>query len=211
MSSGPVHQDEGGAGVRSVAARIRSRRRELGLTLQDVAGRSDVSKSYLSQVETGKLSPSLGTLERISAALRLPTRALVADPGDYPAHGRSSDDRAVDLVDRRVFVTRRGERKQIAYAGGLPLELLTPDLQRQLEVTATSDPAGLWRDVVRHGNDSEEFVFVAEGEYELMLHDDVHRLRQGDSMCFYPESTFRVRAIGPEAGRAIWIALPPVF
>ncbi|RLV56226.1 XRE family transcriptional regulator [Aeromicrobium phragmitis] len=209
MSSLPQQPDDG-ADMRAVASRIRSRRQQLGLTLQDVAERSDVSKSYLSQVETAKLSPSLGTLERISAALRLPTKALMADPGDFSLAGARSEG-TPPLLDRRVFVTRKDRRKTLGYSGGAPLELLTPDLQRQLEVTMTTDPPDQWRDVERFGSDSEEFVFVLDGDYEVMLDEDVHHLKRRDSMYFYPTTTYRVRAVGSVPARAIWVALPPVF
>ena len=50
---------------------IRERRKALGLTLADMAKRTNVSLGYLSQIELGKNSASIETLYRISLALGL--------------------------------------------------------------------------------------------------------------------------------------------
>jgi transcriptional regulator with XRE-family HTH domain len=61
--------DRSGLDPTVVGARIRARRKHLGLTLQNVADAADVSKSFVSQIEIGKTWPSVGVLEQISAAL----------------------------------------------------------------------------------------------------------------------------------------------
>jgi FixJ family two-component response regulator len=53
----------------SLGAAIRERRKGLGLTLAQMAGRTDVSLGYLSQIELGKNSASIETLYRICLAL----------------------------------------------------------------------------------------------------------------------------------------------
>jgi DNA-binding response OmpR family regulator len=53
----------------ALGAAIRERRKGLGLTLAQMAQRSDVSLGYLSQIELGKNSASIQTLYQISVAL----------------------------------------------------------------------------------------------------------------------------------------------
>ncbi|MFO0806996.1 MAG: response regulator [Gemmataceae bacterium] len=55
--------------VEALGAAIRERRKSLGLTLAQMAGRTDVSLGYLSQIELGKNSASIETLYRICLAL----------------------------------------------------------------------------------------------------------------------------------------------
>src|SRR5690554_6423451 len=92
----------------AVGDRIRTRRRELGLTLTDVAQRTQLSKSFLSQVEIGKSWPSVNALAQISAVLDLPTRDLVGELGDHAA-GPARRVRIVedDEPDRTVRVVRK--------------------------------------------------------------------------------------------------------
>jgi transcriptional regulator with XRE-family HTH domain len=54
-----------------VGQAIRDRRKSLGLTLADLAKRTNVSLGYLSQIELGKNSASIETLYRIALGLRL--------------------------------------------------------------------------------------------------------------------------------------------
>jgi len=53
----------------SLGQAIRERRKSLGLTLAQMASRTDVSLGYLSQIELGKNSASIETLYRICLAL----------------------------------------------------------------------------------------------------------------------------------------------
>jgi DNA-binding response OmpR family regulator len=55
----------------SLGAVIRERRKALGLTLAQMAKRTNVSLGYLSQIELGKNSASIETLYRISLGLRV--------------------------------------------------------------------------------------------------------------------------------------------
>jgi DNA-binding XRE family transcriptional regulator len=50
---------------------IRERRKALGLTLAEMAKRTNVSLGYLSQIELGKNSASIETLYRIALGLRV--------------------------------------------------------------------------------------------------------------------------------------------
>jgi CheY-like chemotaxis protein len=54
-----------------LGAAIRERRKALGLTLADMAKRTNLSLGYLSQIELGKNSASIETLYRIALGLRV--------------------------------------------------------------------------------------------------------------------------------------------
>jgi mannose-6-phosphate isomerase-like protein (cupin superfamily) len=100
----------------------------------------------------------------------------------------------------------------LTYPGGRgPLQLLTPDLQRQFEVTEARDKPGQWHTVDRAGAEHEEFAFVVEGTYEIEINEDSHVVGAGDSFYLSPVPSYRFRAIGDTPARAIWIAIPPAF
>ena len=56
----------------AVGERIRSRRHELGLTLKQVANRTGLSVSLISQIELGKSAASMSTLHKLATALGVP-------------------------------------------------------------------------------------------------------------------------------------------
>ena len=62
----------------SLGMAIRERRKGLGLTLAQMASRTDVSLGYLSQIELGKNSASIETLYRICLALGIKMAELFA-------------------------------------------------------------------------------------------------------------------------------------
>jgi transcriptional regulator with XRE-family HTH domain len=55
--------------VEIIGQRIRQLRESRGMTQSQLQARSRVSRSYLSRIESGQMTPSLGTLEKISEAL----------------------------------------------------------------------------------------------------------------------------------------------
>src|ERR1700722_14200604 len=55
--------------VKNIGQRIRQLRESRGMTQSQLQARSRVSRSYLSRIESGQMTPSLGTLEKISEAL----------------------------------------------------------------------------------------------------------------------------------------------
>ena len=55
--------------VENIGQRIRQLRDSRGMTQSQLQARSRVSRSYLSRIESGQMTPSLGTLEKISEAL----------------------------------------------------------------------------------------------------------------------------------------------
>ena len=57
---------------------VRERRRQLGLTQEQLSLRSELHQRWISNVETGRRNPSYGSLRRLAAALELSTSELVA-------------------------------------------------------------------------------------------------------------------------------------
>ena len=67
--------------VENIGQRIRQLRESRGMTQSQLQARSRVSRSYLSRIESGQMTPSLGTLEKIAEALRRRSEPLLR-PGD---------------------------------------------------------------------------------------------------------------------------------
>jgi transcriptional regulator with XRE-family HTH domain len=60
---------------------MRDRRERLGLTLRDLAARSGVSSSMISDIERQRKSPTIWTLAALADALEVPLAALVSIAG----------------------------------------------------------------------------------------------------------------------------------
>ena len=100
----------------SIGTRIRAVRTLRGLSSSELANQAGVSRGLISQLELDRANPSIETLRRIAAALDSPIAAFF---DDEPANG---------------IVVRRNERKTLKVPrSGLTYQLLTPDLNRQIE------------------------------------------------------------------------------
>jgi len=66
------------AGLR-VAAQVKDIRRARHLSQRQLAGRMQVPRTYISKIENGKAIPTLGSLERLAAALEVDICQLVRD------------------------------------------------------------------------------------------------------------------------------------
>src|SRR3712207_3101710 len=68
-----------GTHVEALGPKLRKKRRRLGLTLDELAGRTSISKPYLSLIETGRVNnpPSDEKLRRLEQALGFPSGELL--------------------------------------------------------------------------------------------------------------------------------------
>ncbi|MFG6431860.1 helix-turn-helix domain-containing protein [Roseateles sp. LYH14W] len=57
--------------IEALAVEIKARRQELALTQEDLAGRCDLDRPFISLIEVGKKQPTISVLYRLSSALEL--------------------------------------------------------------------------------------------------------------------------------------------
>lgn len=65
--------------LKIIGKRIKARRAEIGMTQQELAAKAKISKSYLSQIENGKQSIRLGTVDKIITALECGLEIIQVD------------------------------------------------------------------------------------------------------------------------------------
>ena len=59
---------------------VQERRRELGLTQEDLEGLTGLRRSYISDLERGRRNPTIRALQRLADALQTEPAALVRLP-----------------------------------------------------------------------------------------------------------------------------------
>src|SRR3954452_12635102 len=79
--------DHGKAWLDALGALIRAQRMTAGLSLRELAVRTNVSNAYLSQIERGLHEPSISVLGAIAEALDIPLATLLARAGLLPERG----------------------------------------------------------------------------------------------------------------------------
>lgn len=190
MSESLIAQD----GDVDVGERLRRVRRLRRLTLRDVAERAGVSESFVSQVERGRTSPSVASLQRISAALGLAVSDLFAENGG-----------------ERPRVLRRDDRHSIGFGTGRKA-LLTPKPLQHLEVVvAEFDPGGSTGDEAYAHGDSEELLLVVAGRVRVELGGERYELGAGDCVQYRSSTPHRVVNVGDERAEVLFVVSPPSY
>lgn len=72
----PESQDEEENLYKSIGSKIKKSRSQKKMTLKDLSEQTGLSISLLSQLEHGKISPSLSTLMKLSKTLKLPLKTM---------------------------------------------------------------------------------------------------------------------------------------
>jgi transcriptional regulator with XRE-family HTH domain len=201
-SSAPSRHDDArpdaAASMRSLGAVIRQARRQSDLTLVQVAQRTKLSVSYLSQVERDRLTPSVSALKRIADVLQIPAGSLMFG-GD--SRGPASN----------IGVVRRESRKRVAFPdSNITYELLTPDLQRRTSLLWLSAAPGAASGAA-FAHEGEDGVIVLEGRLQVEVGGVWHELSKGDSIYFNSELPHRWKNEGDQTAEAIWVSTPPSF
>ena len=184
-----------GNGPVDLGERLRAIRLLRRRTLKDVAAAAGVSESFVSQLERGRSSASVATLQRLAAALGIEISDLFAPEG---------------LPRPRVL---RREARQLLVWGRLGRKaLLTPKPFHALEVVAAEfDPGGSTGDETYTHGDSEELLVVVEGRVHLQLGTDVYDLGIGDSVQYRSSTPHRVSNSGEERAEVLFVISPPSY
>jgi transcriptional regulator with XRE-family HTH domain len=150
-----------------IGERIRARRQQLGSSLRELARKTDLTASFLSQVETGQANPSINSLRRIAEALNVSILFFLQE-------GLKHD--PVVRANRRPKITLSGSK--------VTDELLTPDMARKLEIfqgTLSPQTGNVARPL---REPTEECIIVLSGALDVGLEIEEYTLGPGDSIYF---------------------------
>jgi transcriptional regulator with XRE-family HTH domain len=157
---------------KSIGHEVREFRRQLNMTVAELAAAANLSAGMLSKIENGQTSPSLATLQELSRALHVPVTALFR---------KFEEERNATFVKagQGLTIERRGTR------AGHQYQLLGHSLSRSLAVepyliTLTQDSDVF--PVFQH--DGIEFIYMLEGEVGYRHGDKTYLLGPGDSLFF---------------------------
>jgi DNA-binding transcriptional MerR regulator/mannose-6-phosphate isomerase-like protein (cupin superfamily) len=176
----------------SPGLRFRRLRQGRNLSLAQVAGATGVSIGFLSALERGQMSASIGTLRRIARYYRTNILSFFE-----PAKNNS---KLVRPTERKVLETTKGVRMELLAWGNTAME---PHLFRIKSGGGSGES---------YTHEGEEFLHILRGEFEIWLNTDEHyRMKPGDSLYFQSSTPHRWRNPGKTESWLLWINTPPTF
>lgn len=206
---------ERGISMENLGERIRDERRKRNLTLEQLSQKTELSKSFLSQVERGVAQPSVSSLKRIAREFGMSVVELFTN-GINPQNRFSSVPTLLNNGPKYVEdfqVVRANRRKSLTLPGSkVSYDLLTPDLNRQLEVMYMRiDPGEHSGEEPMIDLPGEKFGLVLQGSLEVRVRGEAHQLKAGDSVYFPAHLPHAWRGLGKEPIEVIWVLTPPRF
>jgi transcriptional regulator with XRE-family HTH domain len=176
---------------------LRRLRQEQGLTLEDISRTSGLSIGGLSQLERGKGNPAFFTLIKIAHALDVPVARLLH-------------------VERTASpVVRRGEQRELSPHviddEGVSALMMTPDLDRSLQVVRYIIPPGVSTDETPFAHAGEEFMTVLTGVLSVHVNGMAYTLGPGDSISFDSALVHSFGNAGTKPVEMIFVCTPPTF
>jgi len=177
-----------------VGERIRTQRRRRRVTLSRLAEATGLSPSAISQVERGLVDPSLRTLRAIAKALDVPVFSLLIEVPSPHILVRKNQRRSFSMPDRQAV-----------------FELLTPDLNRRLEMAMMHLEPGASSSEEPLPHAGDECLLVVEGAAQVEMPGARYVLSEGDSIYIDEGMPHRVTNVGEVMLVCVSGFTPPAF
>ena len=182
----PPGDDVGAAEMgRRVADRLRELRRMRGLSLDQLAEASGVSRAALSQIETCRTNPTIGLLWKVAAGFGVPFADLLGEDRAPVAVLKRDEAQVLRSADGKF------QSRSLAPTGASPFVELY-ELKLAARSRYVSEP---------HAPGVREIVVVLSGALRLSVGGLVHDLAAGDSACFAADVPHVYENPGPSEAR----------
>ncbi len=186
--------DASSAAISTIARNVRALRSQHGWTLDELAGRSGVSKGMLVQIEQNRTNPSIGTLSRIAEAFGESLAALV-ELGQSPTVRLVAPDQAVELWHGKP--------------GSVGRLLIGSDRRDHIELWEWRLAAGDEYPGQDHLPGTREMLHVHEGTLTLSVDGVDHQVGPGAAVLFDADRPHGYINRGRKAVRFTMVASAP--
>jgi len=190
----------------AIGPKLRQAREHKNMSVRGLARYVGVSPSLVSQIERGRVMPSVGTLYSIANELGLVVDDLFTGAQPRSKSRDRSDMAVADVVNP---VLKSGQRKVIKLADGVRWERLTPTPDQDVEFLIVVYDVGAEscaKDaLIRHGG--KEYAYMLRGRLGIKIGFEEFELGPGDSIAFDAQMPHRLWTVGREQAEAVWVVL----
>lgn len=175
-----------------IGRKLKQLRIRQGLTLEELASRSELTKGFLSQVERNLTSPSVSTLEDILEALGT----------DLASFFQESRDEQIVFHADDFFVDEQDD---------FTIQWIIPNAQKnEMEpMLLTLKPSAASQIIDPHIG--EEFGYVLQGKILLVNAEREYPLSKGETFYISGRNTHYIKNNGKHDASILWVSTPPMF
>lgn len=176
----------------NIGEKLKELRLRNGLTLEELASRSELTKGFLSQVERDLTSPSISTLEDILEALGTSLSQFF----------QSEKEEKIVFTQQDFFIAEKD-----AYT----IEWIIPNAQKnEMEpILMTLHPHE--KSMLMESHNGEEFGYVLKGNITLIRGNKRYRLKAKETFYLDGKTSHYIENTSTSDAKILWITTPPMF
>lgn len=174
-----------------LGSKLKDLRLMLGLTQEELGDRCDLTKGYISQLESDSCSPSISTLEDILLAL------------GSSLHSFFKEDKRQVVFKVEDFFIKEQDNHSITW--------LVPDSQKnQMEpIKLELMPHTVMPEHSPH--EAEEFGYVMSGSIVLHIGEKAHTVKQNEAFYYVSDKVHYLENNTDNIAMVLWVTSPPSF
>lgn len=182
------------ADIMQIGNKIKELRTQKGLTQEELADRSELSKGFISQLERDLTSPSIATLVDLLQCL-----------------GTNLEEFFTDTTSEQVVFKKQDYFEKIDSELQNKIEWIIPNAQKNMmePIMLTLEPGGSTYPDNPH--EGEEFGYVLSGAITIYIGNNSYKAKKGESFYFTPNKKHYIKASGKSGAMVLWVSTPPSF
>ncbi len=175
-----------------IGSKIKRLRLANGLTLEELANRSELTKGFLSQLERELTSPSVTTLQYILEALGTNLQEFFSEKEEEQLVFKK-DDFFINEQDEYTisYIIPNAQKNEME-----PILITLYPHQQSM----TLDP-----------HDGEEFGYVIQGRISLVYGDNNLQVKKGETFYIKGDASHYIKNNSEAVAKVIWVSTPPLF
>ncbi|MCL2719405.1 MAG: cupin domain-containing protein [Lachnospiraceae bacterium] len=177
-----------------IGSKLKELRMQKGLTQEELADRSELSKGFISLLERNLTSPSITTLVDLLQCL-----------------GTDLKDFFTETAEEQIAFSEADYFEKIDSELGNKIEWIIPNAQKNImePIKLTLKAGGSTYPDNPH--EGEEFGYILSGSITIILGNRHIKVKKGDSFYYKPDSTHYIKANKKTGATLIWVSSPPSF
>ena len=175
-----------------IGEKIKMLRVQHGLTQQELANRCELSKGFISLLESERTSPSISTLVDILECLGTNLKDFFAE----------EENEKITFSQEDYFVLQNENILTTWLVPSAQKNAMEPIIVNLLPSAKTQedDP-----------HEGEEFGYVLSGKILICIGSTKKKCKKGDSFYFKPDKPHYIENIGKTDASVLWVSTPPSF
>ena len=172
--------------------KIKQMRTLLNLTQEELANRCELTKSYISQLENNKTSPSLNTLASILEVLG----------SDFSSFFDEEENKKIVFTQDEQFI-KDFDGYEITWLVPTSQKLMMEPILMEIEPNSSS--------LEDRPHDGQEFGYVLEGEIQIVYGNQIELCKAGEAFYIETNKFHYIKNNSGNRARIIWVSCPPNF